>query len=227
MFVTTDGVKQTAYNEARLVKAFRSEDTSSVAALSTGDDPFYVNLHLRYNRRYETRYQEVQHVELRTPVVRADDPRILRFLHVACAAYPVVHGGVFEAATSGHAGAEAVLVGNDMISDDTRKRIHFDAMQESEALHKLRRLYPVTIIGPAIWASLPPLPVVDPPLVVRDLADCKMVTAWPTLTDPHDLAFLLGTRDLRAWLWPHTIQNPADDPAEVDIRLKWAELLPW
>ena len=61
----------------------------------------------------------------------------------------------------------------------------------------------------------------------RDLADCKMVTAWPTLVDPHDLQFLLGTRELRRWLWPHTIQNPADDLATIDARLKWAELLPW
>jgi hypothetical protein len=41
--------------------------------------------------------------------------------------------------------------------------------------------------------------------------------AWPTLCEPRDPAFLRANRELRAWLWPYTIQNPADhvdqDPA--------------
>jgi hypothetical protein len=62
---------------------------------------------------------------------------------------------------------------------------------------------------------------------VRDLGDCKVLEAWPTLVDVDDPQFLLGTRELRRWLWPYTIQNPADDPDEVDRRLRWMDLLPW
>ena len=69
---------------------------------------------------------------------------------------------------------------------------------------------PITVVGPSIWATLPPMPVFDPMPRVEDLGDCKVLTAWPTLCEPRDPAFLRGTRDLRAWLWPYTIQNPAD-----------------
>ncbi len=166
-------------------------------------------------------------MELVAPVAAPNDDRLVSFLATACAAYDVVHGGVIGAKTTYYVSAEARLAGGGMIDDDAERRLAFDRAHANEAVNKLRRLYPVTIIGPAIWAALPPLPSVDPPLVVRDLADCKMVTAWPTLVDPHDLQFLLGTRELRRWLWPHTIQNPADDLATIDARLKWAELLPW
>jgi hypothetical protein len=93
--------------------------------------------------------------------------------------------------------------------------------------HRLRRLYPITIIGQAIWAKLPPLPEIDPMPEVTELGDCKVLKTWPTLVDPHDPQFLLGTRELRRWIWPYTIQNPADDPDTVDRRLRLMDLLPW
>jgi hypothetical protein len=37
-----------------------------------------------------------------------------------------------------------------------------------------------------------------------------VLTAWPTLCEPRDPDFLRATRELRRWLWPFTIQNPAD-----------------
>jgi hypothetical protein len=141
--------------------------------------------------------------------------------------YPVAHGGIFQANSAEHSSAETELFMSSELDIDNNKRLSFDSMNATDALDKLRRLYPVTIIGPEIWAKLPPLPDVEPPLRVCEVADCKVVTAWPTLVHPHDLQFLLGTRALRRWLWPYTIGNPADDPHEVDIRLKWAELLPW
>lgn len=95
-------------------------------------------------------------------------------------------------------------------SQEVVDRIAWDAMKWRRARTKLIRLSPITIIGPAIWATLPPMPAFDPMPRVTDLGDCKVLTAWPTLCEPRDPAFLRGTRDLRAWLWPNTIQNPAD-----------------
>jgi hypothetical protein len=92
----------------------------------------------------------------------------------------------------------------------TVERIRWDAAHWRDARTKLIRLSPITIIGPSIWATLPPMPTFDPMPRVEDLGDCKVLTAWPTLCEPRDPAFLRGTRDLRAWLWPYTIQNPAD-----------------
>ncbi|MBK9031272.1 MAG: hypothetical protein IPL61_08040 [Myxococcales bacterium] len=218
--------KKNSYSEARFVAAVRADETTSVTVKGLGLAQVSVHLDLRTDRRYPD-FSPKRYVELTAPVVTPDDPRLLEFLRTACALYPVSQGGVFRAENPDHAGAEASLCNTSTFDPEASRRIDFDAGNRDDASLKVRRLYPVTIIGPEIWAALPPLPEVAPPLVVRDLADCKMVTAWPTLVDPHDLQFLLGTRALRRWLWPHTIQNPADDPHEVDIRLKWAELLPW
>ncbi len=226
MLISPRPGKTTAYNAARLATAMRSPDTTSVLVKCAGDVPVVVDLHLHDIEARLTKHLH-RYVKLTTPPMSSDDPRVVRFLEVVCDAYAVIQGGMLEASHVDLAAAECSTTTNNRVEGDREKRLGFDAMNRREALHKLRRLYPVTIIGPAIWASLPPLPAVDPPLVVRDLADCKMVTAWPTLVDPHDLAFLLGTRELRRWLWPHTIQNPADDLATIDARLKWAELLPW
>ena len=57
---------------------------------------------------------------------------------------------------------------------------------------------------------------------VTDLGNCKMVTAWSVLCGARDPAFLRDTVALRAWLWPRTIQNPADhvdeDPYDYGAR---------
>lgn len=95
--------------------------------------------------------------------------------------------------------------------EETRARIKEDVMSWSTMRRRLRRLYPVTIIGPELWAQLPPMPDVEPRPRIEDLGDCKMLTVWPELCGPRDPEFLRGTRALRGWLWPHTIQNPADD----------------
>lgn len=90
------------------------------------------------------------------------------------------------------------------------ERIEWDAWKWRLSHTKLRRLYPVTIIGQEIWSQLPPMPAFEPAPTIEDLGTCKVLTAWPTVCEPRDPAFLRGTRALREWLWPCTIQNPAD-----------------
>lgn len=227
MVLTVGGrVKPVRYSAAALSTALRAPETCVVHVHAAREPSVSIMMFLReYPPRQAS--NDRRHVILSTPATDVDDPRIISFLAAACTVYPVAHGGVLRAPSREHAIAETWLILNQNLDVEAYKRLSFDALHPREAETKLRRLYPVTIIGPDLWATLPPLPTTDPPLVVRDLADCKMVTAWPTLTDPHDLAFLLGTRDLRRWLWPYTIQNPADDPASTDNRLKWADLLPW
>ena len=138
------------------------------------------------------------------------------FLRAIAEHHTVVHGAGIRVPTPSHARTEASLVAVGGVSDSAR--IDFDAMHPHQALQHLRRLYPVTIIGPEIWAALPPLPRLDPMPTIEDLGNCKVLTAWPELCDPRDPAFLRGTVALREWLWPYTIQNPADhidaDPFE-------------
>lgn len=227
MLITAGGrVRRVRYGAAALCAAMRAPETCGVVVLAARDPSVEIDLFLREYPPYKSATRR-RHVILSTPATDIGDARITSFLEVACSVYPVAHGGVLRPPSRDHAIAETSLILNQALDADAYKRISFDSMHSREVLTKLRRLYPVTIIGPDIWATLPPLPAADPPLIVRDLADCKMITAWPTLTDPHDLDFLHGTRDLRRWLWPHTIGNPADDPANTDNRLKWAERIPW
>jgi hypothetical protein len=106
---------------------------------------------------------------------------------------------------------EAVEGGNRAEADPSIvERIEWDAWNWRLSHTRLRRLYPVTIIGSEMWAQLPPMPAFEPVPTIEDLGTCKLLQAWPTLCEPRDPAFLRGTRALREWLWPYTIQNPAD-----------------
>ena len=133
------------------------------------------------------------------------------FLRSMNRALGIIGGGIAAHATRDDAEREAYDGGNyEHCTPALLDRLWWDVGKWRRTRTKLRRLYPVTIIGPEIWTTLPPMPAFDPMPTVEDLGTCKLVTAWPTLCDPRDPAFLRGTRDLRAWLWPYTIQNPAD-----------------
>jgi len=147
----------------------------------------------------------------------------LRALLLAVAAQnEVAHGFLAGFERYGDAREECMVSGSDPRDPDPSRRERLRVDERSfHVKYKLRRLYPITIIGPAIWAQLPPMPAFDPMPTVEELGDCKIVTAWPELCDPRDPAFLRGTRALREWLWPYTIQNPADhvdnDPPCADV----------
>lgn|GEM_PF-3719056 len=138
---------------------------------------------------------------------------VLEFIEAMVRLYPVAHGAVGGYRALRYALHEFTNHANVMLTeldDETALRLSFDNRNHTEYREKLLRLYPVTIIGSAIWSKLPPLPPLEQPPIVSDLGDCKMLTCWPTLCEPRDPAFLRGTRALREWLWPYTIQNPAD-----------------
>ena len=162
----------------------------------------------------------VWHVEVYFSVpAECPTEAVLGFFEAAQRYFQVIHGGAAVFSSVWHARTEVGLVGfGGSNGSTTNKRTRFDSRHWREAQESLRRLYPVTIIGPEIWAKLPPLPALEHPPTVTDLGNCKLLTAWPTLCDPRDPAFLRGTVALREWLWPHTIQNPADhvdeDPYE-------------
>lgn len=142
-----------------------------------------------------------------TPAVRA-------FIEDIVGVYPIAHGFVTGFDSLAYAALEclAALFSPFEIDEASRKRLGEDQMLAAGLSTKLRRLYPITIIGSEIWSRLPAMPAVEPVPVVEDIGDCKMLTVWPELVGPRDPAFLAGTVELRRWLWPYTIQNPADAP---------------
>lgn len=147
------------------------------------------------------------------------DDDLRRYLAALTSTYPAAHGMVGGYRSRAYASREIGQSIDSVSAIDvaTAARLHEDGMLRRLTDRRLRRLYPVTIIGPALWAELPPMPTFDPMPMVEELGDCKILRAWPTLCEPRDPAFLRATRELRAWLWPYTIQNPADhvdnDPA--------------
>lgn len=161
------------------------------------------------DQEFETRWAVL--VSTRLPC-RVSEP-VHRLMEAITRLYPISHGSVggyrsaaYAAQECCHSGAYSPLE----LDPDTRARLDEDQMCRRFVRTKLRRLYPVTIIGPDLWAQLPPMPSVDPAPRVEDLGNCKMLTVWPELVEPRDPAFLAGTKELRRWLWPYTIQNPAD-----------------
>ena len=173
-----------------------------------------VDLHFRAPEpgyRYERRWQTVIGTVAEVPAMLAFAQEVGRLMGV-------ISGSVSGQANYWHALQEGTLVAVDgRVDPEIDRRLGEDAMLKRRAQTRLRRLYPITIIGPALWAELPPMPRFDPMPTIEDFGDAKLVRAWPTLCEPRDPAFLRANRELRAWLWPYTIQNPADhvdhDPA--------------
>jgi hypothetical protein len=148
----------------------------------------------------------------------AEVPAMLAFAREVGRLMGVVSGSVSGQSNYWHALQEGTLIAVEgHVAPETDRRLYGDSMRTHRAQTRLRRLYPITIIGPALWAELPPMPRFDPMPTIEDFGDAKLMRAWPTLCEPRDPAFLRANRELRAWLWPYTIQNPADhvdqDPA--------------
>ena len=162
---------------------------------------------------YETRFQPRRVRVASDKLALEVAGPVLAFIEAVVRLYPVAHGAIGGYRALRYALREFANDANVMLTEldeASAERLRFDNAYHPEYRDKLLRLYPVTIIGPAIWSRLPPLPPLAQPPRITDLGDCKMLTCWPTLCEPRDPAFLRGTRALREWLWPYTIQNPAD-----------------
>lgn len=209
--------RRTPCTVAQLAKVSADANISSVGFFGAMDsDDTQVDLYLRDQIGFERGTTDRHVMLISSTHASPADAGILSFLRAAIGEYPVLHGGAARVPSWSHAVAEAHCIKNGSIDWATNDRVGYDSRPD---LGPARRLYPVTIFGPALWASLPPLPAIDPMPKVEDIGDCKMLTCWPELVAPHDPEFLAGTRELRAWLWPHTIQNPMDAPEAVERRL--------
>jgi hypothetical protein len=142
-----------------------------------------------------------------------DSPAVRTLLTRLIELYPIAQGFIAGFRSLKYAAKECsgsgAVSGLDL-DEVTRARLKEDQMLSGRFLRRVRRLYPITIIGPTLWAELPPLPALDPMPKVEAAGDCTLIHAWPELVEPRDPEFLAGTTALRRWLWPFTIQNPAD-----------------
>ena len=209
-------VKTWVAKKGKLVALARNEATRSLTLwrqrTKANQDTTDIRAYLRDAEDADPSYvhREV-YLVWTTPLASIDAP-LREFLEAMAANYPLAQGAAASLPSMDAAAREVLSTIGDrrLVPPAVLERLHEDALSWRQFPHKLRRLYPVTIVGPAIWQALPPMPRFDPMPTVEDLGDCKLLTAWPTLCDPRDPVFLRGTRELRAWLWPYTIQNPAD-----------------
>jgi hypothetical protein len=89
-------------------------------------------------------------------------------------------------------------------------RISFD-MQLDSYWTKARRLYPITLLGPKLASRVSAADATAAgALAVQERNGSLVIDAYPTVVETWDPAYLKATVALRKWLWPHTIQNPAD-----------------
>jgi hypothetical protein len=142
-----------------------------------------------------------------------DSPAVRTLLARLIDLYPIAQGFIAAFRSLKYAAKECsnsgAVSGVDL-DEVTRARLKEDQMLSGRFLRRVRRLYPITIVGPTLWTELPPTPAVDPTPRVEAVGDCKLIHAWPALVEPRAPEFLAGTTALRRWLWPFTIQNPAD-----------------
>jgi hypothetical protein len=76
---------------------------------------------------------------------------------------------------------------------------------------RARRLYPITLLGPKLAGQLSAADArAAGALAVEEINGSLLLDAYPTVVETWDPGFLQATVEQRRWLWPHTIQNPAD-----------------
>lgn len=92
-----------------------------------------------------------------------------------------------------------------------KERINFDRKWASERWSKARRLYPTTLLGPKLASQVSAAEAKAAGAEsVEELNGSLLVDAYSNVVETWDPEFLKATVELRRWLWPHTIQNPAD-----------------
>ena len=195
-----------AYKPATLDAAIADQLTNGIA-LEGENLQWHIDLNFSvrvpesdYHRRWQSVIAAPSHV-----------PAMLTFAQEVGAQMGLISGSLAGHRDFWYAHHEDTLIATgDRVDPATDQRLGEDAMLKRRAQTRLRRLYPITIIGPELWAQLPPMPRFDPMPTIEDFDDAKLLRAWPTLCEPRDPAFLRANRELRAWLWPYTIQNPAD-----------------
>jgi hypothetical protein len=120
-------------------------------------------------------------------------------------------GFVFRAPTFGQAMHEIHMSHNlGQESKAFQDRIGFD-MYLDNYWTKARRLYPITLLGPKLASQVTAADALAAgALAVQEINGSLLIDSYPTVVETWDPEYLKATVNLRKWLWPHTIQNPAD-----------------
>jgi hypothetical protein len=133
-------------------------------------------------------------------------------LHVVAGTAAPISGGVIGAPMFSQVHCEVEDGGDrDNESAEFQERIRVDRRFETERWTKARRLYPITLLGPKLASQVSASDALAAgALAVQEINGSLLIDAYPTVVETWDPDYLRATVNLRKWLWPHTIQNPAD-----------------
>lgn len=184
-----------------------------------GKEEMTVRYYLRHHHPVDKRFQPpARHYAVplagATPATRRERVAALTdFLLAASAPSGTLHGGV-GAASDMQAGINEILMTVEVsaVLGDVGPphRFSYDSRHEYELWTKARAPYWITILGPALAtaAGAPPSTAAR----VERRGDCLIVQSTDDVLDYLSPDWPRLANDIRRWLWPHTIQNPAYAP---------------
>lgn len=184
-----------------------------------GKEEMTVRYYLRHSHPVDKRFQPpALHYAVplagETPDLRRERvSALLEFLLAASAPSGTLHGGI-GAATDMRAGINEILatVENTVRLGIVSHRYFYDQRQDYEYWTKARAPYWLTILGPTLAEAAGPPP--STAAHVERRGDCLIVQSTEDVLDYLSPDWPHRANDIRRWLWPHTIQNPAYAPEE-------------
>jgi hypothetical protein len=188
-------------------------------------------LSVRFNLRYFSGSMRFQNPALCYTTVptsedvadrRARIDAIETFLLAVSAPSRPLHGGIAAAVDAERAHDEVTMQFHSVLGPDGRpipERLGFDQTKAEERFSKARRAYWTTILGPDLAAAAGGVEAARATGAVRveTRGECLIVQSTDDVADFLAPDWPARAAKIRRWIWPHTIQNPADAP-EHEVR---------
>ncbi len=137
---------------------------------------------------------------------------VRRFLTVSAQCAAPLFGGCFRSPSFVQANCEVDYpFSYEQEPTEFKERIRFDRKFASDRWTKARRLYPIMLLGPRLASQVSATEARNAgALAIEEVSGSLLIDAYPSVVETWAPEFLKATVELRRWLWPYTIQNPAD-----------------
>ncbi|NVB84155.1 MAG: hypothetical protein HOV81_37615, partial [Kofleriaceae bacterium] len=188
---------------------------ASTEELTVRFQPRYLSSEKRYQfpPRYYVIAPSSDEIEVRTRHVAA----IEAFLVQVASPSHALHGAIGAATDADLAYNEVTMQPEPGFGPDgkpVRGRLWFDQGRWEEAWTLARRAYWTTILGPDLVAATGGIEAARSTGAARVemRSGCLVVQSTSDVNDYLSPGWPERALPIRRWLWPHTIQNPFDDP---------------
>lgn len=217
------GVRDRAFSWERFLESVDSMATISGYGIKRSKARFYLRVSLRHlqvptsvvmNQAPPQLSIDVETGE-RVPEARAIAAGEL-LLRQAAASLPVLSGGLTCFDSNDTASAEVMFarVDSRKFPEQVSLRYGLDQSYQKRLWKKARRIYWETLLGPQLAAKLGGADAARAAgaASVEEIGGSILVHAGGPFEPDDAPSFRARTAGLRAWLWPHSIQNPVDNP---------------